>query len=290
MAEIETVRSIVNTWECDENAHLNVQFYFAHFDTAGRQFLAQSGLGQQALGPRKVRHVRYHKEMRAAELVQVVSAVVPDGPHPVTIAHRMLDPLTGRLAATALDGYGAETGRAIDIDALPAIDMPSEVLPRSFDAAPRHSAPDTASQLAAGGAVTYRGALHPRHGDVAGTAIDQSYISCVTDGAAHAWEHGGLTARWLAENGFGRVAVEMKLSYLAPMKAGDLVHMVTVYTGATSKAFTFNHTLFDTESGRPLAVAETAGLAMDLATRRAVLLPEEIRSGIEKMAAAANAL
>lgn len=288
MAAIETVRTVVNTWECDENAHLNVQFYFAHFDTAGRQFAAICGFEPGDLGRRTVRHVRYHKELRVAELVQVVSAAVPDGPHPVTIVHRMFDPLSGALMATALDGYAPEAGTGFDPAALPAIEMPGEALPRSFAAAPLTAAPDAETLLAAGGGVTFRGALLPRDGDIGGDALDQSYISCVTNGAPYAWEHGGLTARWLAEQGFGRVAVEMKLSYLSGLSVGDPVHMVTVFTGVSSKAFTFNHYLYETRSGRPAAVAEVAGLAMDHATRRAVPLPAVTRDRIQSLADAAR--
>ena len=31
---VESHRSFVNTWECDDNAHMNVQFYFKRFDEA----------------------------------------------------------------------------------------------------------------------------------------------------------------------------------------------------------------------------------------------------------------
>ncbi len=290
MTAIETVRTVVNTWECDENAHLNVQFYFAHFDTAGKQFAAICGFDPADLGPRTVRHVRYHKELRAAELVHVTSAYVPDGPHPVTIVHQMFDPLNGWLAATALDGYAPGDRAALDLSKLPAIEMPEAALPRSFDAAPSNVAPETATLLAAGGAVTFRGALLPRDGDVDGGSLDQSYISCLTNGASHAWEHGGLTARWLAEQGFGRVAVEMKLSYASRFSIGEPVHMVTVFTGLSSKAFTFSHYLFETRSGRLAATADVAGLAMDHATRRAVVLPDAMRERIQSLAEAAKGL
>ncbi len=105
MSTYETLRAFVNTWECDENAHMNVQFYYDRFEVADLQFQALAGLEEAALGARGVRRVRYLSEMMASELILVRSAVVRNGPHPVTIVHQMSDPTSGRLTATALDGY-----------------------------------------------------------------------------------------------------------------------------------------------------------------------------------------
>ncbi|MBB4304842.1 acyl-CoA thioester hydrolase [Rhodobium orientis] len=280
MGAIETVRSVVNTWECDENAHMNVQFYFAQFDTAGRRFAAETDLSEARTGPRLVRHVRYHKEMRAAETLVVTSAVVDGGPHPLTVMHEMHDPVTGRLAATALDGFAVHPGGAAGLPTVADFDTAS---PRSFAAAPHPAGATSEALLARGGSVTFRGAIHPRQADVKGKALDQTYISCVTDGAPHAWEHGGLKARWLAEQGFGRVAIEMKLTVFDGLCAGDLVHMVTVFTGASRKTFTFTHYLFESRTDRLAAVTETAGLAMDLSTRKAVELPAFVHERIAEL-------
>jgi len=282
MAPLETVRSFVNTWQCDENAHMNIQFYFANFDIAGRQFAAQTGLDESRIGRRLVRHVRYHKEMRAGDLMLVTSAIVPDGPHPLTVVHQMHDPVGGTLAATALDGFAVP----VELAGLPAMAMPEAALPRSFDAAP-HAHPVTSEALlAAGGCLTFRGAVHPGNGDATGAALDQTYIACVSDGAAHAWEHGAMSGRWLAEQGFGRVALEMKLSLVSGLAAGDLMHMVTIFTSVTRKVFTFTHHLFETKTDRLAATIEAAGVAMDLSTRRAVELPPFVHDRVAALVAA----
>ncbi|PLX37498.1 MAG: hypothetical protein C0606_04125 [Hyphomicrobiales bacterium] len=281
MAHAETLRSIVNTWECDENAHMNVQFYYAHFDTAARHFATLAGLDEDMTGPRWVRHVRYHSELRVAELILVRSAIALDGPHPLTLVHELIEPVSGRLAATAIDGYA----RTLDVADHPfATPLPDSAQPRSFEARAITETPDSEALLSAGAAITYRGAIHPRHCDRDGAALDQTYISAFTDGAPHAWEVGGLAARWLAENGLGRVAVEMKLSLATGLRAGDLVHMVTKYTGVARKTFTFRHHLFESRTGRLAAVGDATGVVMDLATRKAIELPERIQDHIRGMA------
>ena len=70
-----TLNSFVNRWECDENDHLNVQFYFSRFEEADRQFRLLCGLSETLVGARRVRHVRYHKELRTGDLITVHSSV-----------------------------------------------------------------------------------------------------------------------------------------------------------------------------------------------------------------------
>ena len=53
MAWLVTQRGFVNTWECDENEHLNVQFYFARFADAAAHFLVGRGLAP--FGPERRR-------------------------------------------------------------------------------------------------------------------------------------------------------------------------------------------------------------------------------------------
>lgn len=285
MAAVETLRTMVNTWECDENAHMNVQFYFAHFDTAGRHFSVLAGLNEAALGARRVRHVRYHSELRAAELLIIRSAIAPDGPHPFTIVHEMIEPVSGRLSATAIDGYQGGGGAALpSIPPAFSMPLPEVATPRSFEAAPATTAPGAEQLLAAGGVVTFRGAIHPRHCDAGGEALDQTYISAFTDGASHAWEAGGIETRWLGENGYGRVALEMKLSRINSLRQGDLVHMVSCCARVERKAFSFRHHLFETQSGRLAAIGDATGIVMDLATRKSVILPERIVASLKALA------
>lgn len=103
MASLETLLSFVNTWECDENDHLNVQFYFSKFEEADRQFRMLTGFSEALVGARRVRHVRYHAELVAASLITVKSYVAFDGPHMLSVVHEMIEGSTGEICATAID-------------------------------------------------------------------------------------------------------------------------------------------------------------------------------------------
>ena len=64
MAAIETLFSFVNCWECDENDHLNVQFYLGRFEEADRQFRLLSGLSDAAMKYNPDSMIRWRRQKR----------------------------------------------------------------------------------------------------------------------------------------------------------------------------------------------------------------------------------
>lgn len=286
MPAIDTLYSFVNTWECDENDHLNVQFYFAKFDEADRQFRFATGLSDTLVGTRRVRHVRYHGELWAAALITVRSYVVFDGPHVLSVVHEMIDTSTGKLAATALDGYAPSEKAAKDLRKRFA-DVSGEMLPqaapRSFEAPAAATTASADSLIEAGATIVNHATVMPRDCTADGRADDRFLLACFTDGAPHLWERTSMTRAWLEKNDYGRVAMEMKLTYGAQLRAGMPVHVVTGFTSVAEKTFTFRHHLFDSAAGRIAAIVDVTGLVMDLDARKAVALPAEACADIERL-------
>jgi acyl-CoA thioester hydrolase len=67
---IEVARSSVQTWECDQMGHMNVQFYVGKADEGLSALAAALGLSARAqrstfaaLIPRE-HHIRFHRELR----------------------------------------------------------------------------------------------------------------------------------------------------------------------------------------------------------------------------------
>ncbi|MDX5365767.1 MAG: thioesterase, partial [Alphaproteobacteria bacterium] len=76
---LDTFRGTVNTWECDEVGHMNVQFYVARASDAA--FYLRHALG---LSPSHVKverramvaieeHIRFHRELRAGDIMNMRS-------------------------------------------------------------------------------------------------------------------------------------------------------------------------------------------------------------------------
>lgn len=267
---VETLRSFVNTWECDENNHLNVQFYLKRFDEAARHF-ALSAPGGRHDGPLPVdRHVRYHGELRAGSAVHVESAAIADGEMAGRVAHFLRNSETGALSATALDAADGldHSTRIAAADAVPA-------LPRSVGAEPLAPIPADAV-LSRGGFVSHRAIVRPADCDAAGEMTEQHYVARVSDGAAHTWAHGGIRPEWLLKNGLGRVAVEMKITRHRPARAGDALELCSMISRAGERTVRLRHEIVRRPDRTAVASVEMIALLIDLKTRRAVSLPATI--------------
>ncbi|WP_150496388.1 thioesterase family protein [Roseibium aquae] len=283
MNALETLFSFVNPWECDENNHSNVQFYFSRFEEADRQFQLLSGLSETLVGSRRVRHVRYHRELRVADLITVTSHIAFDGPHMLTVVHEMRNGANGTLAATATDGYEPSISALKTLQSrLKAFQdpMPEEAAPRGLAVSPYSQRPTPAALVEAGARVCFRGTVLARHLGPGNKADDKFAIACFTDGVAHVWERTPMTHAYLTENGYGRVAVEMKLTWISPLKAGDPVKVISGLTGVADKTFTMRHHLFEARTERLAAVCDVVALVMDLKKRGAVALPDTARKQI----------
>ena len=96
----------MNTWQCDENDHLNVQFYTEFGHEASAHLLHQLGFGpraQRAAGA-TIRiaddHIRYLREFRVIDSVEVRSAPVEVGERELTVYHEVRNPADGTVAST----------------------------------------------------------------------------------------------------------------------------------------------------------------------------------------------
>ncbi|MEM8812700.1 MAG: thioesterase family protein [Pseudomonadota bacterium] len=283
----ETLKTFVNTWECDENDHLNVQFYFERFEDADRHLRLRTGLDDVATGRRIARHVRYHRESRVGDLHQVRSGFFEADKTALTILHVLEDVGTGSVAATALDRYVPHSVEQATASLSPSDPDPvdrSAATPRSFldDAMFTSVTPDEI--LAAGGIPTFYGSVKPSECGPDGTMDDRFIIGTMSNAAAHVWEASPLTREWLDETGYGRVAVEMRLVYGRSIGLGTPTHVVSKWLDAGRTVFSFRHFLFDAATDTCVAVVDSAGLVMNLATRKSVRLPDEFQKAILDLA------
>ncbi|WP_420411697.1 acyl-CoA thioesterase [Roseibium sp.] len=286
MALHPTLYSFTNRWECDENDHLNVQFYFSRFDEADQQFRLITGLSDALVGARRVRHVRYHKELRTGDLITVHSGIAFDGPHMLTVVHELRNAGTGDLSATAIDGYepSASTVKSLrqrfKDHQCPMSELAS---PRGLPASPANNKPALDKLLQNGGGLCFRGTVLPRHVNADGKADDQFALACCTDAVPHVWERSPLTHAYLSEHNLGRVAMEMKLIWHTPLKSGDAIVVASGFTGAQAKTFGMRHHIYESRTSRLAATLDVVALAMDLNARKAIELPEAARKAIAKI-------
>ena len=269
---LETQRSFVNSWECDENFHMNIQFYWKRFGDAEQIFFHLSQNNSQRWIDR---HVRYHGELHMATNTVVRSCQIASQHQ---VVHELINGDSGELSATAIDLYANPVG-----DNGPKIESADEAaLPRSLPIEPL-TIIDTAPVIASGlGVLSHRSVITPLECDHHGNLLDQFYIARFSDAASHLWNHLGVTRGWMHDNNLGTVAVEMKATRHGHVRVGTMLEAVTWLEALGNKTFSFRHQISDMASGEALYSGAVTALLMDLNARRAVTLPDMMREQFEQ--------
>lgn len=286
---LETIRDTANSWECDENDHINVQFYASRFDVAVRGFLVEAGW---QVPHRVMRLIRYHAELRGGEPVHGTTGMVTLGDGRIALEHRLYASQRegAPLAATALDVL-PDVGR----EDLSAFDVPlasSDALPKSgILAAEPMVVPQNLTDHP-GMATTFRGVVPP---DAFGSAaestngpmlLDRYVVGVISDGATHSWAYAGVDDAWLRSQNWGRAAVQLHLVYGARPMAGDVVHMRSCITGYSTKTISYRHYVVNAMNGSVIAIADITSLMLNLETRRAENWPADKVARLESCVAA----
>ena len=270
-----TATGFVNTWECDENDHLNVQFYARAFEHAFEVAAVRHGgtPGAQRL-PGFVRHVRYHSELRVSRRISVHSARIADGPHAGKALHLLMDVDQGVLSATALD-----SGFAPQALPLPEVEAgwADPAVPRGLPPGPDPTGDMTAFLERGAAVIGNLGIIGRAETDAEGRILLQAIVSRFSDSAAHVWGHAGIGEEWLTRHKHGRVAVEMKLTMLGDAGPGSALRMVSRIDDVQERTFAILHQLEHVSDGAVVATGSVRALVMDLQKRRASPLPAEIR-------------
>ena len=288
-ALIPTFSTAVNTWQCDENNHLNVQFYTEFAHEASACLLAHLGFGpraQRSAGSisRPVDdHVRYLREFRVVEPVEVHSAPVEVGERDLVAYHEVRNPAKGEVAATIRRRIECDRPWPAAFRAraqAACVPFPESARPRSVG---KLALPDlTLAEAPAIGLVEVgRTQITPDECDERGDFLPRHHFGRYSDGAPVLWNHMGFDRAAMQERQEGSVVVEMLNRYRRPLKAGDLAVVMSGLASFTDKTVVFTHFLFEAESGTLAACAEAVGMKFDQKIRKIMTFPAEDRARME---------
>lgn len=281
-----TFSTAVNTWQCDENDHLNVQFYTQFGHEASAHLLAQLGLGpraQRAAGlivTAAEDHVRYLREFRVVDAVEVWSAPVEVGERHLLAYHEIRNPAEVGIAATVRrrivcdrpwpDAFRARAEAA-------RMELPEAARPRSVGTL---ALPDlTLDAARASGLIEVgRTVITPDQCDERAEFLPRHQFGRYSDGAPALWNHLGFDRAAMQERQEGSVVVEMLNHYRRPLRAGDLTVVMSGLAASTAKIVVFAHFLFEAETGTLAACAEAVGMKFDQKVRKIMTFSAEDRA------------
>lgn len=272
---LETIRDTANSWECDENDHINVKSYAARFDIAVRNFLVEAGWQV----PHRIgRLIRYHAELRGGEPVHGTTGMVALENGQVALEHHLF---ASQRPGTPLSATALDVLPDVSRDDLSAFNLPApreQVLPKTGDLAFATMIDVT---TLASLATTYRGVLPTTafgaQAESANGAMlrDEHLVGMISDAATHAWALAGADDAWLRTRGWGRAAVQLQLSYGARPTAGDVVVIKTGLRARSTKTISYRHHVVNVMTEELIAIADITSLMLNLETRRAMPWPDE---------------
>jgi acyl-CoA thioester hydrolase len=280
----------VNTWQCDENDHLNVQFYTKFGHEASAHLLANLGLGPRAQRAAGLQlgaaddHVRYLREFRAVDPVEVLSAPVEVGERHLLAYHEIRNPSDGTVAATmrrriVCDQPWPTAFRARAEAA--RVELPEHARPRGVG---RLALPNLAlSDAADRGLIEIgRTTITPAECDENGEFLPHHQFGRYSDGAPFLWNHLGFDRAAMQNRQEGSVVVEMLNHYRRPLRAGDLLVVMSGLASFTDKVLTFTHFLFEAETGTLAACAEAVGMKFDQKIRKIMTFTKEDQARLDE--------
>jgi acyl-CoA thioester hydrolase len=280
-----TYATAVNTWQCDENDHLNVQFYteFGHEASAhlltslglGRRAQAAAGLSVQATSD----HIRYLREFRVIDPVAVSSAPVEVGERHLIVYHEVRNSGDNALAATVRrhmlsDKPWPASFRAAAESA--RIELPAAAKPRGVTGV---ALPEIALADAAGiGLIEVgRGTVKPFECDENGEMLPRHQTGRYSEGAPIVWNRMGFDRAAMQERQEGSVVVEMMQYYRRPLSPGDALIVMSGLADHSDKIIRLAHFLFEAETGTLAACAEAVGVKFDQKARKVMAFSERER-------------
>lgn len=275
-------RGSVNSWECDENAHLNVRFYVEkHWQTLC------GGIGELGVEPQlgahellqrvSVQHIRFLQECRlAAPLSGYIGIVYADSSH-MDVLTELRQSFTDEPVSACIHRFTGLGGDTTD-------DLPQHAAPRGLA---DQDLPHTALLLAEAERYGFKtigmGVIQASEctTDVlqGGVSIAHvhNYMARLSDSMPHLWGLMRAESSQLEEHEGGAV-LEYRMRYHRPLKMGERFILNSGLNAVSAKVQRFAHLMFSKDQGDLCVSAEAVGVRMDLHERRAKVLSDEMRA------------
>jgi len=271
-------RGSVNSWECDENDHLNVRFYVEkHCQTlcggASALGLFVSAQAQDVLGSVTVQHIRFLQESRLAAPLSGYVGVIAVNAEFTDVLTELRQSYTGEVLCTCihrLAGVGGKVSATLEDYAAPKGVEDSDL---------RHTVLDLAAVPGYGFHPIGMGVMQVGECDVQGVPLLHNYMGRISDSMPHLWGDLHGETGMMDENEGGAI-LEYRLRYHRPLHLGRHFTLMSGVSAVGAKVQGFAHLMFETVTGDLCVSAEAAGVRLDLTERRAMVLSEEMQAGM----------
>ena len=300
---VEVWRGGVNTWESDENAHMNVRFYVTRA-LEGLVGLAGALGMPRAYAPEagatlllREHHIRFLREAHPGSLLHMRAAVLSIDETEIRVVQVLYHSATGEPAATFVSRLGhvtADAGRPFPWSRLTReraeglmAQIPTYAAPRGVTLDPFESAASLERANALGVKVIALGAVSPQDCDAFGRMRAEQFIGRVSDGVPQLVAAVRQIITDNAETPVSRVGgavLEYRLVYLDWPRAGDRVSVHSGLANIDHRTQRIVHWLLDPETGKAWATSTAVAGTMDLDARKLIPLSPSAQTALKGLA------
>jgi acyl-CoA thioester hydrolase len=296
----------VNTWECDQNGHLNVRFHLeraiiglAHLAAAldmRQAFTAEAGA---TLAPLDL-HIRFIKEAHANAALSMRGGVIEFGEQEgvVCMDMRHSDGAPGttfRLRVSHVEPFVMRqfpwSSRTQAAAKRLACALPDHAKARSIDLSRTPGEATLARAQTLGAQRIGASAVTPDQCDAFGRLRADHIFGRVSDSVPH------LFAEWRREaaaagapTSLAGAVVEARIAFRRWPRAGDLIEIHSAVVEALPKTTRIVHWLLDPCTGAAWATVEAVAVTFDMHTRKVAELPAALLASRQARAIAAMAI
>ena len=302
---MDVYRGNTNTWECDENGHLNVRHYTSKVNEGIAVFMHRLGLGQDVLTSMNVRlsvkdqHIRYLREFHPGAAILGRAGMLAATETEMRIYCELVNFHSDAPSATynsVIKLVDLDTGEPVNLppefvkaanDRL--VDLPKHAQPRSIDIGVPSVAADHAPTLAESDDMDMTeigiGQVGMRDCDEYGFMRNEMYMGRISDAVVHFSKRMRPvdTGKSRKVTKYGGAVLEYRLCYHEDVMLGDLVVVRSALKHVGDKANTLAHWVFNETTGNLACSTEAVAITLDLKERKVVSIPEDRRAHLETL-------
>lgn len=295
---IDVARSSVQTWQSDQMGHMNVQFYMEHATQGLAALGVHLGLGPRFIDAERARlvardhHVRFLREQRPGAPFTIRAGVLEVRDFGLRVYEEMWNTVSGEVAATFSADVELLDADSHELKPLPAktkaaakaltVDLPQHGAPRGLALYEPRTAPTLEEAEKMNLVFTWQGEVQPEQCDAQGFLITRHFMGIVSDSIPNLL--GQTRGDDRSKNSrVGGAALEYRFHYRRYPRVGDVLTLRSGLKEVGPKTYVWGHWLFDLESGQSIATAEAVAIALDLETRKAIPIPDDLRERLDAL-------
>jgi acyl-CoA thioester hydrolase len=273
----------VAAWEVDHVGHFTVAYYHQRIEDAGFAVLDTLGLGAAYVRSERrgclttACDVRYLHELRGGDIYHVRSGVLAIEEAALVFGHRLFESASGALCTTVeqrVVHVGLATDEPIALAESQRRAAESQRIEWQEPTPVRRPRPRGEAGFIDGSLDTVK----PSETNVLGRSALSHYIHRFSASGGHLMAAFGMTPAYMRAEQRGLSTFEFQLSVTAPLRPGDVVRVQSALVHVGNSSLRLFHRMTNAHTGGEVATLEQSGVHLDREARRAVALPDALRS------------